>query len=79
MRNPTIEELAAIQFALNEQMGGQQDWEPNPEYVGIIDAYMSEGPSWCGKLGFFFGGESCFVNVCEFDAEGKVALRTTEI
>lgn len=77
MRSPTAEEVEAIQVALDEQMGGSRDWEVNPEYIGVIDRYISDGPSWVGKAAFFFGGEICIVNVVQFDPDGSVQQLTS--
>lgn len=80
MRSPTIAEIEAIQVALDEEMGGCRDWEPNPDYIGVIDSYTSDGPSWCGKAAVFLGGEVCFVTVALFDSKtGAVTLSTAEL
>lgn len=80
MRSPTEHEVEMIQQALDAQMGGFRDWEVNPSYIGVIDKYMSDGPSWTGKAAVFLGGEVCFVNVVLFHSDGTVQeLKSVEI
>ena len=80
MRSPTPAEVTALRMALADEMGGSLDWEPTWENVGIIEAYMPDGPSWTGKAAIFPGGEICYINLAIFDTSGRVvkSLQTME-
>lgn len=72
MRGPTETEITALRIALIDEQGGELAWEPDWDHVGIIDNYMPDGPSWCGKAAVFVGGEVCFVTVATFAKNGTV-------
>lgn len=59
MRAPTESEIRQI----NEVAKREFDYEFNPDYIGVIDAYMPDGPSYCGKVAMVLGGECCLVSV----------------
>ena len=78
MRPPNQVEVQAIRDALTEEMGGSLDWEPEWDYCGVIDNYISDGPSWTGKAAIFVGGEICFITLAMFDDNGRVKLSSEE-
>ena len=78
MRPPNLAEVTAIKAALTKDMGGSLDWEPEWDYCGVIDNYISDGPSWTGKAAIFVGGEINFITLAIFDKAGKVKLTTEE-
>lgn len=79
MREPTKTEVAMIQVALDAETGGERAWEPDPEYIGVIDAYISDGPGWTGKAAIFLGGEVHIVTLALFEKDGTVTLSTHEM
>jgi hypothetical protein len=62
MRNATAIEIKAI----NELAAKVLDYEFEPQRIGIIEKYQSDGPGYAGKLAVCLGGEPCFVNVVEY-------------
>lgn len=64
MRNATVLEIAAI----NQLAAAVLDYEFQPQRIGIIEKYKSDGPGYTGKLAICLGGEPCFVNIVEYAA-----------
>jgi hypothetical protein len=65
MRTPKADEVEAVNAFSEEHF----DYTFNPNYMGVIDHYSSDGPGWTGKVLVVFGGEVEIINIFCFEGE----------
>ena len=68
MREPNELELQQI-----KALTMTQDYEHDTDRIVVMDGYVSDGPSWCGKIALAIGGESCFVSTFEWNNDGTIS------